>query len=113
MPECLLVASVGSAESIILSMGGAESMMLSACAESIILSAGSAESAESSILSAPPAESSILSALFGHVIPLTAAATKNTTIGNTDNHQLTTLVNIASMAVPIGLPPKMAKFCTL
>ncbi len=51
-------------------------------------------------------------------IMLTAArweATKKTTISNTDDCQLTicltTLVNSASMAPPIGLLPKMAKFC--
>ncbi len=62
------------------------------------------ESAERIILPASPAESMILSALFGRVIMLTALATKKTTIGNTDNHQLTTLFNSASTAPPIGLP---------
>jgi hypothetical protein len=38
-------------------------------------------------------------------------ATKKTIISNTDDRQLTTLVNSASSAPPIGLPPKMAKFC--
>jgi hypothetical protein len=60
-------------------VGGAESMMLSACTESMIVSA-------------PPAESMILSALFDHDITLIVAwwgATKQTTIGKTDNHQLT------------------------
>jgi hypothetical protein len=56
-------------------------------------------------------KSMILSVPFGHVIKLTAAATKKTTIGNTDNCQLTTLVNSASTAPPIGLPQKGAKFC--
>jgi hypothetical protein len=37
---------------------------------------------------------------------LTAAATKKTTIGVADNHQLTTLINSASTVLPIGLPPK-------
>jgi hypothetical protein len=38
-------------------------------------------------------------------------ATKKTTISNTDDCRLTTLVNSASTALPIGLPPKMAEFC--
>ncbi len=45
---------------------------------------------------------------------LTAAwrgATKKTTIDDTDNCQLTTLVNSASMAPQIGLLPKTAEFC--
>jgi hypothetical protein len=108
MPVCLWVASVGDAESIILSVGSAECMMLSASPESMdTLSNG----AESIILSGPPAESMILSVLFGHVIMLIAVATKKTTIGNTDDHRLTTLVNSASTAPPISLPPKGAKFC--
>ena len=61
-------------------MGGAESMMLSDT-----LRAGT-ESAECIILSALPAESMILSVLFGCVITLTVAATKTTTIGDTDDH---------------------------
>jgi hypothetical protein len=74
VPMCLWVTSAGSTESIILSAGGAESMMLSARTESMDpLSAG----ADSIILLAPPTESMILSALFGCVIMLTAAATKN------------------------------------
>jgi hypothetical protein len=36
---------------------------------------------------------------------------KKKTIGKTDNHVYTTLVNSASTALPIGLPPKGAKFC--
>jgi hypothetical protein len=106
----LQVASAGGTESIIFSVGGAKSMMLSARAESMdTLSAG----AESIILSAPPAESMILSALFGHVITLIAAATKKqkTTIGNTEDCLLMTLVNSASTALQIGLPLKGAKFC--
>jgi hypothetical protein len=56
----------------------------------------------------------ILSALFGGVITLTAAtATKKTTIGDTDNCQLTNFVNSASTALPIGLPPKGQSFTTL
>jgi hypothetical protein len=54
-------------------------------------------------------KSVILSVPFGCVIMLTVAATKRTTI--TDDHQLTDLVNSASTALPIGLPPKGAKFC--
>ncbi len=108
MPVCLRVASAGGAESIILPVGGAENMMLSACAESMdTLSTG----AESIILAAPPAGSMILQVLLGCVVMLTAVATKNTTIGNTDDHQLTTLFNCASTAQPTGLPPKGAKFC--
>jgi hypothetical protein len=72
-----------------------------------LLSAG----ADSIILSAPPAERMILSALFDHVIVLTAGGYKKTTIGNTDNRQFRTIVNSASTAAPIGLPPKMAEFC--
>jgi hypothetical protein len=56
----------------------------------------------------------ILSAPFDHVITLTVAwraATKKTTISNTDDYRFTILVNSASMAAPIGLPPKMAEFC--
>jgi hypothetical protein len=41
---------------------------------------------------------------------VTAAATKKT-IGNRQYSQITTLVNSASTALPIGLPPKGAKFC--
>jgi hypothetical protein len=36
---------------------------------------------------------------------------KKTTIGKVDNRRLMTLVNSASTAAPIGLPPKGAKFC--
>ncbi len=38
-------------------------------------------------------------------------AIKKTTISDTDDCRLTTWVNSASTAPPIGLPPKMAKFC--
>ncbi len=102
---------MGGAESIILSAGGTESMMLSAFAESMDTLSTGAESAVSIILSAPPTASMILLALFGHVIMLTAAATKKTTIGDTEGRRLTTLVNSASTAALIGLPPKGAKFC--
>jgi hypothetical protein len=53
----------------------------------------------------------ILSVLFGHVIMLTAAAKKTEPIGDYDNPQFTTIINSTSTAVPIGLPPKIAKFC--
>jgi hypothetical protein len=46
--------------------------------------------------------------MFGHV---TVAAKKKTTISDTDDCQLPTLVNSASAAPPIGLAPKGAKFC--
>jgi hypothetical protein len=42
---------------------------------------------------------------------LTAAAKKTKPIGNNDDCRFTIIVNSASTAVPIGLPPKMAKFC--
>jgi hypothetical protein len=90
---------------LLLSVGSAASMMLSACTESMIVSA-------------PPAASMILSALFCHVINttyyhamITVGATTKTTIGNTDDCRLQTLVNSASAAPPIGVPPKMAEFC--
>jgi hypothetical protein len=113
---CLSVCGLRSAESIILSAGGAKTMILLAGgAESMMLSA----CAESMIVSVPPAECMILSALFDRVITLitrygnsgAGGGNKTTTIRNTDNHRLTTLVNSASMAAPIGLPPKMAEFC--
>jgi hypothetical protein len=88
MPECLQVASAGGAESIILSAGGAESMMLSACAESMDTLSTSAKSIT---LSAPPAESMILSAVLScYYATLTGAATKKTTIGNTNDRRLRT-----------------------
>jgi hypothetical protein len=55
----------------------------------------------------------ILSALFGCVIMLQdgySGSYEKTTIGNTDDCRLTTLVNSASTAPPISLPPKGAKF---
>ncbi len=42
---------------------------------------------------------------------LSAAATKKTTIGNSQYPRLMSLVNSASTAQPIGLPLKGAKFC--
>jgi hypothetical protein len=42
---------------------------------------------------------------------LTAAATKTKLIGDDDDRQFTIILNSASTAAPIGLPPKMAEFC--
>ncbi len=42
---------------------------------------------------------------------LTAAATKTEPIGDCDDRRFTIIVSSVSMAVPIGLPPKMADFC--
>jgi hypothetical protein len=42
---------------------------------------------------------------------LTAAATKTKPIGDDDDRRFTIIVNSASTVAPIGLPPKMAKFC--
>jgi hypothetical protein len=42
---------------------------------------------------------------------LTAAATKTKPIGDDDDRRFTIIVNSASTAAPIGLPPKMAEFC--
>jgi hypothetical protein len=41
---------------------------------------------------------------------LTAVSTKTKPIGDCDDRRLTIIVNIVSMAAPIGLPPKMAEF---
>ncbi len=49
--------------------------------------------------------------LLCYYATLTAAATKTKPIGNDDNRQFTIIVNSASTAAPIGLPPKMAEFC--
>jgi hypothetical protein len=38
---------------------------------------------------------------------------KKITISNTDDCQLMTIVNSASTAAPIDLPPKVAEFATL
>jgi hypothetical protein len=81
---CVLrVASAGGAESIILSSGSAKSIMLSARAESMdTLSTG----ADSILLSALPTEYDTLSAVWScYYAMLTAAATKKTTIGDTDD----------------------------
>ncbi len=99
-----IILSVGSAETIILSAGGTESMMLSVCSESMIVSA-------------PPAASMILSAClivllrYYHANSGAVGGNKRTTISNTDNCRLTTLVNSVSTALPIGLLPKTVKFC--
>jgi hypothetical protein len=39
------------------------------------------------------------------------AATKTKPIGDDDDCQFMIIINSASTAVPIGLPPKMAEFC--
>jgi hypothetical protein len=39
------------------------------------------------------------------------AATKTKPIGDDDDRWFTIIVNSASTAAPIGLPPKMAEFC--
>ncbi len=49
--------------------------------------------------------------LLCYYATLTAAATKTKPIGNDDDCQFTIIVNSASTAAPIGLPPKMAEFC--
>jgi hypothetical protein len=42
---------------------------------------------------------------------LTVAATETKPIGDCDDCRFMIIVNSVSMAAPIGLPPKMAKFC--
>jgi hypothetical protein len=42
---------------------------------------------------------------------LIAAATKTKPIGDDDDRRFTIIVNSASTAASIGLPPKMAEFC--
>jgi hypothetical protein len=49
--------------------------------------------------------------LLCYYATLTAVATKTKPIGDDDDHRFTIIVNSASMAAPIGLPQKMAKFC--
>jgi hypothetical protein len=49
--------------------------------------------------------------LLCYYATLTVAATKTKPIGNDDDCQFTIIVNSASTTAPIGLPPKMAKFC--
>ncbi len=53
----------------------------------------------------------VFSLLCYYATTLTAAATKTKPIGNDDDRQFTIIVNSASTAAPIGLPPKMAEFC--
>ncbi len=45
------------------------------------------------------------------ITTLTAAATKTKPIGDDDDCRFTIIVNSASTAAPIGLPPKMAELC--
>jgi hypothetical protein len=49
--------------------------------------------------------------LYCYYATLTAAATKTKPIGDDDDCRFMIIVNSASTAAPIGLPPKMAKFC--
>ena len=49
--------------------------------------------------------------LLCYYATLTAAATKTKPIGDDDDRRFTIIVNSASTAAPIGLPPKMAEFC--
>jgi hypothetical protein len=42
---------------------------------------------------------------------LTAVPTKTKPIGDNDDHQFMIIINSTSTAAPIGLLPKMAKFC--
>ncbi len=49
--------------------------------------------------------------VFSYYATLTAVATKTKPIGNYDDCQFTIILNSTSTAAPIGLPPKMAKFC--
>jgi hypothetical protein len=48
--------------------------------------------------------------LWCYYATLTAAATKTKPIGDDDDRRFTIIVNSASTAAPIGLPPKMAEF---
>jgi hypothetical protein len=52
----------------------------------------------------------ILSALVWSCYYANSGSKEKTTIGNADDPQSTTLVNSASTAPPIGLPPKGAEF---
>ncbi len=49
--------------------------------------------------------------LLCYYATLTAAATKTKPIGDDDDRRFMIIVNSASTAVPIGLPPKMTEFC--
>ncbi len=109
VPECLRVASVGGAESIILSADGISKQRWEYDALSVCCW-------EHDTLSTAHWEYDTLSTVWKwyYANMLTVAwqgAMKKTTIGDTDDRQLTTLVNSASMAAPIGLPLKGAKFC--
>jgi hypothetical protein len=49
--------------------------------------------------------------LLCYYATLTAAATKTKPIGDDEDCRFMIIVNSASTAAPIGLPPKMAEFC--
>jgi hypothetical protein len=49
--------------------------------------------------------------LLCYYATLTAAATKTKPIGDDDDCRFTIILNSASTAAPISLPPKMAEFC--
>jgi hypothetical protein len=49
--------------------------------------------------------------LLCYYATLTVVATKTKPIGDDDDRRFTIIVNSASTAVLISLPPKMAKFC--
>jgi hypothetical protein len=53
----------------------------------------------------------VLRSLYYARDTLTAAATKTKPIGDDDDRRFTIIVNSASTAAPIGLPPKLAEFC--
>jgi hypothetical protein len=118
---CVFVGCLASgAESIILSAGGTEGMMVSACTDkSMLLSAPESMilsvCTESMIVSAPPAESMILSGKIDLVIMLTVArrvaTTKQQSAILTIADLRLLMVNSASKVAPIGLLPKIAKFC--
>jgi hypothetical protein len=71
-------------------VGSAGSIILAGSAESMMFSVGGAESM-----------------MFSDK----QQRLQKTTISNTDKCGLTTLLNSASTALPISLPPKEAKFC--
>ncbi len=48
--------------------------------------------------------------LLSYYATLTAVAMKTKLIGDDDDRRFTIIVNSASTAAPIGLPPKMAEF---
>jgi hypothetical protein len=49
--------------------------------------------------------------LLCYYATITAVAMKTKPIGDDDDRRFTIIVNSASTAAPIGLPPKMAEFC--